>query len=281
MAEISAKDVAELRKGTGAGMMDCKRALEETGGDIDEAKKWLREKGLSAADKRSGRAASEGAVEVIVEGNVGVVVELNCETDFVAKGDTFGDFLNALAQHVLSGSADDIENQPYDGSTVGETVKSLAGTLGENISLGRVVRMESADGIIDGYKHLQNDRGVIGVLVEVGGVDAGDEKARAVAHDVALHIASAAPRWVRREDVPADVVEAEREVLTNLTRNEGKPEQAIPKIVDGRINGFYKDNVLLEQGFVRDPKQTISAIVEGLGSGAEIRSFARVRVGDE
>ncbi|HVM40814.1 MAG TPA: translation elongation factor Ts, partial [Acidimicrobiia bacterium] len=138
---------------------DCKRALEETGGDIDEAKKWLREKGLSAADKRSGRAASEGAVEVIVEGNVGVVVELNCETDFVAKGDTFGDFLNALAQHVLSGSADDIENQPYDGSTVGETVKSLAGTLGENISLGRVVRMESADGIIDGYKHLQNDRG--------------------------------------------------------------------------------------------------------------------------
>ena len=138
-----------------------------------------------------------------------------------------------------------------------------------------------SDGLIEGYKHLQNDRGTIGVLVEISGVDPSDPKAVEIGHDIALHIASAAPRWVNREDVPADVIEAERAVLENLTRNEGKPEQAIPKIVEGRIGGFYKDNVLLEQGFVRDPKVAVGSLLSGLGTGAKVTRFTRVKVGEE
>lgn len=280
MADIAAKDVAALRKSTGAGMMDCKQALEETGGDMDEAQKWLREKGLSGAAKRAGREASDGAVEVLVDGDVGVVVEVNCETDFVAKGDDFGGFVTDLAQHVLEHSAVDVADQKMGDTTVDEALKELSAKVGEKVVLGKVERLEATDGIVDGYKHLQNERGVIGVLVELGGVEAGDEKAREAAHDLALHIASAAPRWVDRDSVPDDVVAQEREVLENLTRNEGKPEEAIPKIVDGRINGFYKENVLLEQGFVREPKRTIASLVDDL-DGAEIRAFARVQVGED
>jgi elongation factor Ts len=280
VTSISAKDVAELRKVTGAGMMDCKRALEENEGEMERAKTWLREKGLAAAAKRAGRAAAEGAVEVIVDGNVGVVVELTCETDFVAKGDVFGDFLNALAQHVLQAGDGEVGGQSFGDGTVDDAVKELGSKVGENVGLGRVVRFESPDGIVDGYKHIQSDRGVIGVVVELGGVDAGDVAARELAHELALHVASAAPRWLRTEDVPEEVVAAEREVLANLTRNEGKPENAIPKIVEGRIGGFFKENVLLEQGFVREPKRTVASILEAAG-GRDLRRFARVRVGDE
>ncbi|HXY93347.1 MAG TPA: translation elongation factor Ts, partial [Acidimicrobiia bacterium] len=168
-----------------------------------------------------------------------------------------------------------------EGETVVEHVTQLAARLGENISLGRVVVYETADGIIDGYKHVQNLRGTIGVLVELGGVDPSAERAREVAHDLALHIASAAPRWLTRDDVPADVVDKEREVFEELTRNEGKPENAVPKIVEGRVNGFYKENVLLEQAFVRDPKSTVGALVRELGPDAEVRRFTRVKVGEE
>ena len=279
MAEISAKDVAALRKATGAGMMDCKRALGETGGDMEEAKKWLREKGLAGASKRSGREASDGAVEVLVQGNVGVIVEINCETDFVAKGDDFVGFVGDLAQVALDQGVDDFGTKTHEAGSVDDAVKGLGAKVGENVSLGRTVRIDATDGIVDGYKHIQNDRGVIGVLVELTGVDASDDKARQVAHDLALHIASAAPRWLRREDVPEDVIAQEREILENLTRNEGKPEQAIAKIVEGRLEGFYKDNVLLEQGFVREPKRAISSLVDELG-GASVRTFARVKVGE-
>ena len=135
--------------------------------------------------------------------------------------------------------------------------------------------------MLDGYKHVQNDRGTIGVLVELGGVDPSDEQAQAVAHDIALHIASAAPRYVSKDDVPADAIEKEREVLTELTRNEGKPENAIEKIVAGRLNGFYKDYCLLEQGFVKEPKTTIAKLVEGLGGDATVRRFVRIKVGED
>ena len=279
MAEISAKDVAALRKATGAGMMDCKRALGETVGDMEEAKKWLREKGLAGASKREGREASDGALEVLVKGNIGVVIEVACETDFVAKSDEFVGFVGDLAQLALETGVDDLAGQAHAGGTVEDAVKALGAKVGENVSLGRTVRIEAADGIVDGYKHIQNDRGVIGVLVELAGVDASDERARHVAHDLALHIASAGPRWLRREDVPGDVVAQEREILENLTRNEGKPEQAVPKIVEGRLEGFYKDNVLLEQGFVREPKRAVSSLVDELG-GASVRGFARVKVGE-
>jgi elongation factor Ts len=283
MADISAKDVAALRKITGAGMMDCKKALEESGGDIEKAKTRLREKGHAAAGKRAGRAASQGTVDVYVDGNVGAVVELTCETDFVAKGEGFKAAVATLAKQVAQ-EGEDIGSRPYAGDssqTVDDFVKGMAGTLGENIGLGRIARFEVSSGLIDAYKHIQQERGMIGVLVEMTGVDPSDPKAVEIGHDIALHVASAAPRWVSREDVPADVIEAERAVLENLTRNEGKPEQAIPKIVEGRIGGFFKDNCLVEQGFVRDPKVTVGSLLSGLGGDAKVTRFARIKVGEE
>ena len=209
------------------------------------------------------------------------MVELNCETDFVAKGADFQNALGALAAQVAAQGDADVAGQPFEGSTVGETITQMGSTLGERIELGRVARYETIDGLLDGYKHVQNDRGTIGVLVELGGVDAGSAAARDLAHDIALHIASAAPRYVSKDDVPADAIEKERELLTELTRNEGKPENAVEKIVNGRLNGFYKDYCLLEQGFVKEPKTTIAKLLDGLGSGATVRRFARIKIGEE
>jgi elongation factor Ts len=283
MPEITAKDVAALRKATGAGMMDCKRALTESEGDLERAKTWLREKGIAGAQKRAGRAAEQGAVDVVVDGNVGAVVELTCETDFVAKGEGFKAAVATLARQVAE-QGEDIASRPYAGDpsqTVDDFVKGMAGSLGENIGLGRVARFEVSGGLIDAYKHIQQERGTIGVLVELSGVDPSDPKARDVAHDVALHVASESPRWVTRDQVPAGVVESERQVLENLTRNEGKPEAAIPKIVEGRLGGFYKANVLTEQGFVRDPKVTVGSLISGVSPEAKVGRVVRIRVGEE
>ena len=197
MADISAQDVAALRKATGAGMMDCKQALESSEGDLDAAMDWLRAKGLGKAGKLGEREANEGAVEALVDGNVGVIVEVNCNTDFVAKGADFTGTVAALAKLVASNGETDIASLPFEGSTVGETLQQLAAKLGENVTLGRVVRFETgADGVLDAYKHIQNDRGTIGVLVELGGVDAGQRRGlprQAVAHEIALHVSFAAP----------------------------------------------------------------------------------------
>ncbi len=283
MAEISAKDVAALRKVTGAGMMDCKQALAETNGDMEAAKLWLREKGLAGAAKREGREANEGAVEVSYEGNIGVIVELNCETDFVAKGAVFKDALGKLVALVRAEGDADVENKTIDGETVSDFVKGMSGTLGEKMGLGRVVRFETTDGLLDGYKHIQNERGTIGVLVELGGVDPQNAQARAVAHDIALHIAnkSTAPRYVTRDEFPAEVVEAERQFHEKQTREEGKPEAAWPKIIEGKMTGFFKNTggALLEQSFVKDNKQTIAALLGTLGGDATVRRFARVEIG--
>lgn len=281
MADFSAADVAALRKATGAGMMDCKQALTETDGDMETAKDWLRKKGLAGAGKRSGRAAEQGAIEVKVDGGVGAIAELTAETDFVAKGGDFTATVAKLADLAVEHGKAELFALPFEGTTVEEHVTHLAAKLGENIALGRVVVFETTDGLIDGYKHVQNDRGTIGVLVELAGVDPSDAKAQEVAHDVALHVASAAPRWTTRDEVPADVLDKERAVLEELTRNEGKPDNAIPKIVEGRLNGFYKDNVLTEQAFVRDAKTTVGKLVEGLGAGATVRRFARVKIGED
>jgi elongation factor Ts len=279
MADVSAKDVSALRKLTGAGMMDCKTALIESDGDMEAAKDWLRKKGLSGAAKRAGRAADQGAVDVVVDGKVGAVLELTCETDFVAKGTEFKDATATLARQVVEQGDAALADQPFDGTTVAEHITQLGAKLGERIELGRAVRFETGDGLLDGYKHVQNERGTIGVLVELGDVD-GSNAAQELAHDIALHIASAAPRYVRREEVPADAIEKERELLTELTRNEGKPEQAIDKIVEGRLNGFYKDHVLLEQGYVKEPKKTIAKMLEERGGGT-VRRFARVKIGED
>src|SRR5215831_1623427 len=200
MAEISANDVAALRKITGAGMMDCKKALLENDGDFERAKDWLREKGIAGAAKREGRAADQGAVEVLVQGGVGAVVELNCETDFVAKGGAFGDALSALTKLVVDQGDVELGSKQVGGESVDDYVKGLSGTLGEKIELGRIFRFETSDGLLDGYKHIQNERGTVGVVVELGGIDPNDADARAVAHDIALHIASAAPRYVNRDE---------------------------------------------------------------------------------
>lgn len=281
MAEVSAKDVAALRKTTGAGMMDCKKALDETGGDLEAAKTWLREHNLAGAAKRAGRSASQGAIDVVVDGSRAALVELLCETDFVAKGDALRGTVAALAQLVATEGADDLATKRFEGATVEETITELSGKLGEKLELGRVVRYESADGLLDGYRHVQHERGTIGVLVELGGVEPSDTTAREVAHDLALHIASAAPRYVSRDEVPADEVDRERAVLEALTRNEGKPEQAIPKIVEGRLNGFFKDTCLVEQPFVKDPKTTVGKLVEALGGPVSVRRFARVKIGED
>jgi elongation factor Ts len=280
VSEVKAADVAALRKATGAGMMDCKAALTETGGNLEAAKDWLRAKGLAGASKRAGRAAEQGAVDVVVEGGVGALVELTAETDFVAKSADFKGAVADLARLAVREGRAELAELEFEGATVGEHVTQLAARLGENVALGRVVVFETTDGLLDGYVHVQNERGIMGVLVELGGVDPADARAREVAHDVALHIASAAPQYVTRDDVPAEVVERERAVFEELTRNEGKPEAAIPKIVEGRLNGFYKENVLVEQAFVKEPKTTIGQLLEGLGPDATVRRFARVKIGE-
>ena len=280
MAEISAKDIAALRKATGAGMMDCKSALVEAEGDGERAMDILRAKGLGKAGKLQDREATEGAVDVIVDGNVGAIVELNCNTDFVAKGAEFTGVVSALTKLVAAHGDADVASLPFEGSTVGETLAQLAGKLGENVVLGRVVRFES-DGLLDGYRHIQSDRGTIAVLVDLGGVSPTDDNAREVAHEIALHISFAAPAYLKREDVPADVLEREKAVIEEKSRNEGVPDAKLEGAVKGRLNAFYKDVTLLEQPSVKDPKVSIAKLVEGLGGGAELTRFARVKVGED
>ncbi len=281
MAEVSAKDVAALRKATGAGMMDCKKALDDSEGDLERAMDRLREQGLGKAGKLSDREATEGAVEAFVAGNVGVIVELNCNTDFVAKGADFTATVSAIAKLVAAEGDADVASLPYEGSTVGETLTQLAAKLGENVSLGRVVRFEVNEGLVDAYTHTQNNRGTIGVLVELGGVDPSDPSAQDVAHEISLHVGFSSPGYLTRDEVPADVVDRERSVIEAKSRNEGVPEDKLAGAVTGRLHAFYKDVVLLEQGSVKDPKVSIGKLVEGLGSGATLRRFARVKAGEE
>jgi elongation factor Ts len=282
MAEVTAALVAKLRKATGAGMMDCKKALEAAEGDLEKAMDWLREKGLGKAGKLSDREATEGAVEAIVDGNVGVLVELRCNTDFVAKGADFTSLVHAIAHAVAHEGDADVAGLTIDGSTVGDTITQTAATLGENVSLGKVVRYEAPEGgLVDAYKHVQNERGTIGVLVELGGVDPTNAEARAVAHEIALHISFAAPPYLTRDEVPDDVIAREREVLEAKSRNEHVPEDKIAGAVTGRLNGFYREVVLLEQPSVKDPKVSIGKLLEGLGKSATVTRFARVKAGEE
>jgi elongation factor Ts len=260
---ITAQDVKALREATGAGMMDCKAALQENDGDMEAAKQWLREKGLAASAKRSDRENTQGVVSMVVDGNVGAIVELKSETDFVAGSDQFKAEADALVALVAEKGTAAVSERAAD-------LDQLKVTLKENIELGEVVRIEAAAGnVLGSYQHIQGGRGVNGVLVELAG---GTPE---LAHDVAVHVAFARPKYLSRDDVPADVVEAERETLRMITLNEGKPEAALDKIVTGRMNGFFKDVALLDQPYAKDDKQSLSQF---LGS-ASVAGFAQVEIG--
>ena len=260
---ITAQDVKALREATGAGMMDCKAALQENDGDMEAAKQWLREKGLAASAKRSDRENTQGVVSMVVDGNVGAIVELKSETDFVAGSDQFKAEAEALVALVAEKGTAAVSERVAD-------LDQLKVTLKENIELGEVVRIEAAAGnVLGSYQHIQGGRGVNGVLVELAG---GTPE---LAHDVAVHVAFARPKYLSRDDVPADVVEAERETLRTITLNEGKPEAALDKIVTGRMNGFFKDVALLDQPYAKDDKQSLSQF---LGS-ASVAGFAQVEIG--
>jgi elongation factor Ts len=263
-ANFSAKDVQTLRQRTGAGMMDAKRALTETGGNMEDAGRWLREKGLAQSAKRSDRAAEQGAVSVANTGSIAAAVELKCETDFVAKSPDFVALVEDLADAVATKGENAVAERQAE-------IESLGIALKENINVGKVVRFEAPPGhVLDAYLHIQNERGVNGVLVELQGGD------QALAHEIALHIAFNKPEYLTRDEVPAEEVQTEREILEAETRNEGKPEHAIPKIVEGKLAGrFFAERVLLEQKYVRDAKMTI----KGLLGDAKVTRFAQVEVG--
>jgi elongation factor Ts len=266
MAEFSARDVKALRDATGAGMMDAKKALTATDGDYDDAVAWLRERGLGKAAEREGRENVEGAVAVAVMNGTAALVELKAESDFVAKSPQFVAAVDQLARAVAAEGEGAVESHK-------DVVDDLRLALKENIEVGRVVRFTAEPGhVLDTYLHIQNGRGVNGVVVELAG---GTPE---LAHDIAVHIAFGKPGFVRRDEVPAGEVAAERAALEAQTRNEGKPEQALPKIVEGKLNGWYKrvpGGVLLEQHYARDDKQTVAQV---LGS-AEVARFAQATVG--
>ncbi|HEX3333187.1 MAG TPA: translation elongation factor Ts [Acidimicrobiales bacterium] len=263
MANFTAKDVATLRQMTGAGLLDCRNALEEADGDIDKAAQILREKGLAGAAKRSDREAAEGAVAAVRSGDAAAIVELRCETDFVAKSDEFVALDDELAALVAAKGEEAV-------GELDEEIERLRTTLKENISVGRVRRLVAESGqVVDTYVHRQNDRGVNAVAIVLEG---GSEE---LAHDIAVHVAFTKPAYLSRDEVPADEVATERATLETISRNEGKPEAALEKIVEGRLTGWFKDRVLLEQGYVRDEKQTIASM---LGS-ARIVAFAQVVIG--
>ena len=253
MSEFTAKDVKALRDATGAGMMDAKKALVETGGDYEAATQLLREKGLAKAAGREDRENAEGSVAMAVDGNRAAVVSLKCETDFTAKNQAFLDLVQKLADTVLAGGSVD---------TLADEVDDLKVTIKENIEVGKVALVEAAEGnILDTYLHEQDGRGINAVIVE------GNGATQEQLHEVALHIAFAKPAVLSRDEVDADEVERERAALLEITKAEGKPEQAWDKIVDGRIGAWFKERVLLEQGLFGE-KETVQ---DSLGGGSIAR----------
>jgi len=276
MANITAADVKRLREQTGAGMMDCKNALAEADGDFELAIENLRKKGVKDAGKRADRTAGNGLVTAELDGNeAGVLVELNCETDFVAKNEQFQELAAKIAQAALANKVADrlalLTTEAADGKSVELLIEEASASIKEKIELGRYARLDG--GYVTTYLH-RSDRDLpptLGVLVQL------DSANEAVAKDLAQQIAATPAQYVTRDEVPADVVEKERRIAEEITREEGKPEQAIPKIVDGRVNAFFKDIVLTEQASVKDPKQSIKSV---LAAGqVNVLAFARFRVG--
>ncbi|GIG38445.1 translation elongation factor Ts [Cellulomonas phragmiteti] len=280
MANYSLADIKALRERTGAGMLDVKKALEEAEGDADKALEIIRVKGLKGVGKREGRSASDGLVAAHVgptadgEGQTGVLVEVNSETDFVAKNQTFISLADrVLATAVATGAADAdaLLAAETDGVTVQTVVDETAATLGEKVVVRRVARLAGEH--VEVYLHKVNKDlpPQVGVLVATDAAGAG------VARDIATHIAAFSPSYLTRDEVPADVVENERRIAEETARNEGKPEGALPKIVEGRVNGFFKESVLLDQAFAKDNKKSVAQVLTE--AGGTVTGFVRYRVG--
>jgi elongation factor Ts len=277
MANFTAADVKKLRELTAAGMMDCKNALTEAEGDLDKAVDILRVKGQKGVTKREGRSASNGAIVALLadDNSEGVLLELKCETDFVAKGDKFVAVADAIAAHVAATKPAGIEallvSEIKDGQTVQAYVDEANATLGEKIVLDRFAQF--TDGFVASYLHRTSPDlpPQVGVLVELDKADAQTAK------DVAQHIAAFAPKFLSRDEIDAETVENERRVAEATAREEGKPDAALPRIVEGRVNGFFKENVVVEQAFAKDPKKTVQKVLDE--AGVTLKRFARFRVG--
>ena len=279
---FTAQDVKELREQTGCGMMDCKKALVESDGDKAKAIEFLREKGLASAAKKAGRIAAEGIVDVIIEGNVGAVLEVNSETDFVAKNAEFRTFVSNLTKQIIAENPADVEAfeaEKYAANpsqTVKDALNEKIATIGENMRIRRFGRFE---GTLVGYVH---GGGRIGVLVKFNLGDA--SKAETEAKDIAMQVAAAYPRYTKREDVPAEVLDKEKEILTAQAINEGKPAAIAEKMVAGRIQKYYKEFCLVDQPFVEDPDKSVTAYTKeaasALGTTIEIVDYIRLEKGE-
>jgi elongation factor Ts len=284
MAEITAKMVADLRAKTGAGMMDCKKALTETGGDFDKAVDWLREKGLAAAAKKAGRVAAEGRVHLSIRpgARLGAVVEVNCETDFVARGDEFKALCDTVLETVLEQNPADIDALK---ALMGDTVVQAVARIGENITVRRFARYEVAgSGLVHGYIHGDGRVGVLLELTTDTDATAQHEEVKALAQELALQIASMRARYVTRAEVPAAEVEHEREILKAQAINEGKKPEIAEKMVAGRLEKFYKEVCLLDQEWVKDGNKTIAALVKEVagkvGGQISVKRFVRWEKGE-
>jgi elongation factor Ts len=289
MAEITASLVKELREKTGAGMMDCKKALTETSGDLEGAVDWLRKKGLAAAAKKAGRVAAEGLVAVATSDTVGAVVEVNSETDFVARNERFQAFANEVARQALTGTGDlDTLQQaqyPETGRTIGEEVTHMVATIGENMNLRRIARIEVGSGAVASYVHnaLAPNLGKIGVLV--GLESTGDrDRLLELGKQIAMHIAAARPEALNIEDVDSSALDRERSVLADQARASGKPEEIIAKMVEGRLRKYYEEVVLLEQVYVIDGENKVRKVVENfakeIGAPIKVVGFKRFVLGE-
>ena len=277
---FTSKDVMELRKKTGAGVADCQKALKETNGDMEKAVDFLREKGIATAAKKASRIAAEGIVLAKVSGNTGALVEVNCETDFVAKGDQYIAFVEGVAEYVLANDVKDIDQLIADKNE--ETVNATA-KIGEKIAIRRFAKYTAENGIIESYIHMG---GKVGVLLELDGCTC--DGAKELAHDVALQIAAAKPLYLTEAEVPADVVEHEKEILLAQIKNDeklaNKPEMVINKMIEGKIKKYYDENCLLCQAFVKDPAVKIADLVkkagDSMGKELSIKRFTRFEMGE-
>lgn len=270
MAEFTAKDVMKLREQTGAGMMDCKRALVDADGDMDKAADLLRERGIAKAAKRASKIAAEGIVYALVEGKTGVLVEVNCESDFVAKGEKFKELVDTVAKQIIAVKPADVEAllaSDMGGKTVETYIQEQIAVIGEKISVRRFAVYES-EGFIETYIHMG---GTMGVMLDFTGEPT--EKAKAVAHDVALHVAFAKPQYMTEAEVSAETLEKEKNILMQEVINEGKPANIAEKIVMGKIKKFYEENCLMDQKFVKDDKITIAQLLAQAGAGVTVKQF--------
>ena len=287
---ITAAQINELRKTTGAGMLDCKKALEEVGGNMEQAVDYLRKKGLAAASKKAGRAATEGMVATALsaDGKKGVLVEINSETDFVAKNDKFQDFVKQVADHVLQkdpANMDALLAQAFAGDAA-KTVQTLLteaiAVIGENMQIRRFASFSVAgNGMVGSYIHAG---GKIGVLVEAAFEGTADERLAACLRDVAMHVAAASPAYLQRSEVPTDVLEREKEIYRDKARQTGKPDNIIEKILEGQVNKFYGDICLVEQAFVKDPDKSVQKYLDetgkALGGAISLKRFTKFVLGE-